>query len=101
MVSSFQQRQDELPPAIVGIGNENQRLPEVCRHFEKQSRHLVEQSPPAVAAPQQALVNPRDQRNRNKALRRSRYQQGYCLKGMSHDVLGLGIVLRLLVELLD
>ena len=46
-------------------------------------------------------MNTGNQRDGEKAPRRPRNQQGYRLKGMSHDVLGLGIVLRLLVELFD
>jgi hypothetical protein len=98
MVALFEQAAHHLAGGVVGIGNkvegglEGQDI--------EQAEHLVEQGALVAVGPYQTFVDARGERHAKDAVGRM-YEQADSLHGMPHDVLGLGVGFRLLMQELD
>jgi hypothetical protein len=98
MMTLLEEAFDDLACSIVGIGDKVERRangqdPEQCKHFVKQSALVA-------IGPDQALMDARGKRHGEEALRRVD-KQADGLQGMAHDVFGLGVGFRLLMQQLD
>lgn len=92
------QAADDFAAGIVGIGEEEHRFGQLQSREEEQE--LVEQGAGIVVREDEALVNPRHERNRLKTVP-DLNQQRERLARMPHDVRGLGVGIRGLMQGFD
>ena len=94
----LEQAADNLAGGVVGIGDK------VTRNRDgqdiEQAEHLVEQGAPVTIGPYQTFVDTCRERYGEDALSRV-HEQADGLQGMPHDVFGLGVGFRLLMQQLD
>jgi len=98
MMTLLEQTFNDLACGVVGVGDKIKRRLD-GQHTE-QSEHFVKQSAFVAIGPDQAFMDPRGEWYGEEALSRV-YEQADGLQGMPHDVLGLGVGLRLLMQQLD
>jgi hypothetical protein len=98
MMALLEQAADNLAGGVVGIGDK------VTRNRDgqdiEQAEHLVEQGAPVTIGPYQTFVDTWRERYAEDALSRMQ-EQADGLQGMPHDVFGLGVGFRLLMQQLD
>ncbi len=95
MASGLDQPQGHGTAGVIGVGDEIDRLgnPESL----DQGEEFVRESPLVTVAEHESFVNARGQRNGEKRGCRG-HQDRDDLKGMPHDVLGLGVAIGDLVQ---
>ena len=95
MIVLLEQAVHHLAGGVVGIGDK------IEGHLDsqdiEQAEHLVEQGALVAIGPHQAFVDAHGERHGEDAVGRA-YQQADSLHGMPHDVFGLGVRLRLLMQ---
>src|ERR1700693_5183248 len=95
MMALFEQAAHDLARGVVGIGDK------VIRNRDgqdiEQAEHLVEQGAAVTIGPYQTFVDTRGERYAEEALSRVD-EQADRLQRMAHDVLGLGVRFRLLMQ---
>jgi hypothetical protein len=89
---------DDLAGRVLGIGDKVARR--LDAHGLEQTKHFVEQGTLVAIRPNQTLMDPRGERYSEHALSRV-HEQTDSLQGVPHDVLGLGVGFRLLMQQLD
>ena len=89
---------DDLARGVVGIGDKVERGLDV--HGPEQAKHFVEQGTLVAIEPNQTFMDPRSKRYGEHARGRVN-EQTDGLQGVPHDVLGLGVGFRLLMQQLD
>ena len=89
---------DDLAGRVVGIGDKIERR--LDAHGAEQAKHFVEQGSLVAVGPNQTFMDPRGERYSEHALSRV-HKQTDGLQGVPHDVLGLGVGFRLLMQQLD
>src|SRR6516165_5977427 len=95
MVALLEQAVHHLAGGVVGIGDKVER--NLDRQDIEQAEHLVEQGALIAVGPYQTFMDAHGERHREDALGRV-YEQADSLHGMPHDVLGLGVRFRLLMQ---
>ena len=98
MAAPVEQSADDLAAGVVGIGNQQHRLRQLqgC----EQEKQFVEQGAAVAVREHHAFVNARHQRDGLKALP-GLDQQGQRLARVAHDILGLRVGVRSLMEGFD
>jgi len=91
------QRQDDLGAGVVGVRDQDAG----CRHRQPQQHggELVELRAPGAVAEHDPFVDGARER-KGEACRGRPHRQRHALAGVPEDVFGLGVALRLLVQLL-
>jgi hypothetical protein len=98
MMTLLKQAFDDLASRVVGVGDKVDRR--LDAHSAEQAKHFVEQGTLVAIGPNQTFMNPRGERYSEHALSRM-HEQTDGLQGVPHDVLGLGVGFRLLMQQLD
>jgi hypothetical protein len=98
VMTLFKQAFDDLACGVVGVGDKVEQSANA--HDPEQAKHSVEQGSFVAIGPYHALMDTRGKRNGEHALRRvHEYADG--LQGMPHNVFGLGVGFRFLMQQLD
>src|SRR5208282_5367510 len=95
MVALLEQAVRHLAGGVVGIGDKVEGS--LDSQDIEQAEHLVEQGALVAIGPYQTFVDAHGERHGEDALGRV-YEQADSLHGMPHDVLGLGVGFRLLMQ---
>ena len=98
MVALLEQAVHHLAGGVVGIGDKVEGS--LDSQDIEQAEHLVEQGALVAIGPYQTFVDAHGERHGEEALGRV-YEQADSLHGMPHDVFGLGVGFRLLMQELD
>ena len=101
MVPGSEQGEDHLAAGVVGIGDQDHHALERHRHREKEQDQAVELGPFVAVGPHDALADARYQRHGRRVAGRRAGQQRQALEAVAEDEWRLGVVRRLLVQLLD
>ena len=91
----IEQAVDDFARRVVRIGHEVERILD-CDDAQ-QGKHLVEQGTPIAIGPHQPLVDAHGQRYREDTLS-GLYQHADSLERVTHDVFGLGVRIRVLMQ---
>jgi hypothetical protein len=101
VVSTLDQGGDDGAAGVVGIGDQEELAVPDPGEREQQGHQFVEEGPMVTVREHQPLVDTRYQRHSGDLAGGTLDQEGDGLEGVAHDVFGLGIVARLLMEKLD
>jgi hypothetical protein len=101
VVTVVQQRTDDLPCAVQGVGDHEGGLLQQGRDGEEELDELVEQRPLVTVGEDETFLDAAEQGDAGDVAQRALYQQPEGLERVPEDERGLGVVLGLLEQLLD
>jgi len=91
MVPLLKQGFDHFLAGVVGIGNQDGFLRQDRCHLQKEPDQFIQQCAFVPIRPDQALMDPADQRNAKELAYGPAYEQSKRLKGVAHDKSGFAV----------